>query len=74
MEDPLVDINRVYKFNELSKRAKNKAISDYQNGWLITHPDDTLEYDEVLETLLYDTKEDRYNRLGELLSEEELYL
>jgi hypothetical protein len=41
-----VDMDK-YNFKELSRKAKNKAIKDYCNGWLETHEDDPLDEYEV---------------------------
>jgi endonuclease YncB( thermonuclease family) len=57
-----------YKFGELSKEAQEKAIKDYMNGWLETHPDDAMTRDEANETLAYAFEHDfdiNGNYLGE---------
>jgi hypothetical protein len=58
-----------YSFEELSRKAKNKAIKDYCNGWLETHEDYPLDEYEVEQILLTDLSDELYNRSGKLLEE-----
>lgn len=60
--------NNMYKYEELSQRAQNKALKDYLDGWLETHPNDPLDADESHYTLLQDLTDYRYSKSGELLS------
>jgi hypothetical protein len=59
---------KTFKFSELSKEAQEKAIKDYMDGWLETHPDDVMPRDEANETLAYAFEHDfdiNGNYLGE---------
>lgn len=58
-----------YKFEKLSRKAKDKAIKDYCNGWLETHGDDPLDEYEVEQILLTDLEDERYDVKGNLLEE-----
>jgi len=42
------------KFLELSLDAKMKAMNDYHEGWLESHPNDELELDEIYDILSID--------------------
>jgi hypothetical protein len=63
-----VDMDK-YNFKELSRKAKNKAIKDYCNGWLETHEDDPLDEYEVEQILLIDLADELYDITGNLLEE-----
>lgn len=39
------------KFLELSSRARKKAVDEYGQGWLETHPTDPLDEDEIYNIL-----------------------
>ena len=55
-----------FQFKELSRRAKNKAIKDYKNGWEETHQKDDLSLGEI-EEILGDDDETFYTKSGILL-------
>ena len=60
---------KTYSFRELKKKYKDRAIKDYEKGWLETHPDpeDGVSYDEVYSILLDDLDDERYSQFGRLL-------
>ena len=58
----------MYKYGELSDKAQRKALKDYLNGWLETHPNDPLDPDESHETLFYDLTDYRYSKSGKLIT------
>lgn len=48
-----------YLFTDLGKEAQRRAVSNYLNGWLETHPKDDLTYTDVYyilqnDVMLYD--------------------
>ena len=54
------------KFKYLTKKAKHRAVVDYLKGWLVTHPNDPLDYSESYQCLLHDLEDDRYTKFGRL--------
>lgn len=59
----------MYKFNELSSKVQNKVIKDYQNGWLETHPNESLTKYEVSDILMDNLKEENYDKKGNFLED-----
>jgi hypothetical protein len=58
-------------YSQLSEKAKKKAKTDYQNGWLQTHPEDFFSQLE-LDMFLKDTEDDTlYNKDGTICTDEE---
>lgn len=57
------------KFKDLTSLAQIQAVTDYLDGWLETHPDDTsLNYPEVY-AILIQNEGDEYTEHGEYLGE-----
>jgi hypothetical protein len=56
------------KFNKLSKIAKHKAVTDYIAGWLETHEDDQLDYEDVADLLLA-TDDCEYDKEGNFIEQ-----
>ena len=40
-------MKKIYTFKELSEKAKCFAIFEYGNGWLQTHEDDELDFENL---------------------------
>lgn len=40
-----------YSFSDLSFEASHRAMKDYQDGWLVTHPDEVLNADTIVDIL-----------------------
>ena len=59
----------MYKFNELSSKVQNKVIKDYQNGWVETHPNESLTKYEVIDILMDNLKEENYDQKGNFLED-----
>lgn len=59
---------KTYRFNQLDQKAQNKAVLDYLDGWLLSHPDEHLPLTVVLD-LLEDRENDRYLVDGRFLRE-----
>ena len=58
---------KTFQFNRLNKKAKLRACKDYQKGWLETHPDDPIDFEDTYSVLVHDLKEERYTKFGRLL-------
>jgi hypothetical protein len=58
---------KTYIFQDLSIKAKNRAIGDYIKGWKETHLDEQLDHFTVF-NLLWDS-EARYLRNGTFIEE-----
>lgn len=60
---------KTYSFKELKKKYKERAMEDYEKGWLETHSDseDRLSRDEIHSILLHDLDGEGYSRFGKLL-------
>lgn len=54
-------------YNELSKKAQNKAQKDYLNGWLDTHENDRISLNDI-HTILLDNN-DLYDEKGNFIGE-----
>ena len=59
------------KYTELSKKAQNKAVKDYMEGWEETHPNDPLDGYEVHGILSTDLIHYTYDNDGNLLETNE---
>jgi hypothetical protein len=57
------------QFNQLNKKAQARAVNDYQEGWLETHPNDPLDEYEIFNILSTDLIEDEYDDQGKLVTE-----
>jgi len=56
------------RFLDLSIDAKMKAMNDYQEGWLESHPNDKLELDEIYDILSIDLDDETsYDEDGNLI-------
>jgi len=53
-------------FQELARKAKDKAIKEYQKGWNETHPNEKLPKSEIEDILKYDLKDEVYTKTGKL--------
>lgn len=59
--------SRQYKYSELDQAAKVRAMTDYLEGWLITHPNEVISTPE-LDLLCHDTDDDvLYDEHGNLI-------
>ncbi len=56
------------KFNELTKKAKNKACKDYIKGWLETHPKEKISMKKAAELCTDINSNVEYNRNGGTIS------
>jgi uncharacterized short protein YbdD (DUF466 family) len=55
------------KFNQLNKKAQERAVKDYVEGWKETHPKETMSTKEAQR--LCDEEEMNYNKQGKYLGE-----
>jgi hypothetical protein len=58
---------KTFTFKKLTAKAKKRAVKDYLDGWLETHSDDPLDYNESYDTLMFDLSDERYTKFGRLL-------
>jgi hypothetical protein len=46
-------LEKLFIYNDLSRKAKRKACKDYLDGWLETHEDDVLCLNEIDAILIH---------------------